>query len=68
MQNQQAGQQAKQNEQNPLQALLSFMKTKTPQQAKNEINEMLQSGKITQQQLEMMMGKAQQIGEVLGIK
>ena len=58
----------KQNEQNPLQALLSFMKTKTPQQAQQEIDQMLQSGKITKDQLQMMMGKAQQIGEVLGIK
>ena len=44
------------------------MRTKTPQQAQQEIDQMLQSGKITKDQLQMMMGKAQQIGEVLGIK
>ena len=66
--NAQASPQTQNNPVQMLQQFQQFAKGMTPQQAKQLVEQKLQSGEITQQQLENARRQAQQFASMFGIK
>lgn len=48
--------------------LQEFARSMTPQQAQERIQQMLQSGQVTQEQYQLAISRAQEIARQLGIK
>lgn len=48
--------------------LMGFISQTNPQQARRQVEQMLQDGRITQDQLSQLFDQARQIGKSLGLK
>ena len=50
------------------QSFQEFARSMTPQQAQERIQQMLQSGQVTQEQYQLAISRAQEIARQLGIR
>lgn len=50
------------------QSFQEFARNMTPQQAQERIQQMLQSGQVTQEQYQLAISRAQEIARQLGLK